>query len=391
MIRYSMKRFKNIFLLLQKSSKSAILCQKDMTHLLHRAIICMTIWHTSFPQCIPNTLSFLISTFCNSGPKERDKDREDPQDKVKLRNSINELMMREQILTCQKYCFERDISAGINAFNHRRSQFCFVLTIRNKCVKTVLFHSFGIMYFFRNWFPTLIFWKKKKQTKTEQYVELFLKWFYGFSLFVLSVFELKMEIFPWYIKVIFTSDLKYFRKHFSGQVVSSLHKLKKHTVFHFMLKGIVPQISLNNRWHLLTVTSVELIRDPLRSVISEMWVAFQKYSNGNMSLLSILVFLAWPGCPILTLAKKGDFRFSRVAVHEKTFQLEWKRSPSRLEQLPALVRRRSQRWESVMASIIVAKLKTLTILETTESLDRLMSMRILFCQHARRFKRKGWK
>ena len=313
MIRYCMKRFKNIFLLLQKSSKSAILCQKDMTHLLHRAIICMTIWHTSFPQCIPNTLSFLISTFCNSGPKERDKDREDPQDKVKLRNSINELMMREQILTCQKYCFERDISAGINAFNHRRSQFCFVLTIRNKCVKTVLFHSFGFMYFFRNWFPTLIFWKKKKQTKTEQYVELFLMWFYGFSLFVLSVFERKMKIFPWYIKVIFTSDLKYFRKHFSGQVVIRLHKLKNHTVFHFMLKGIVPQISLNNRWHLLSITSVELIRDPLRSVISDMWVIEEA-----MSLLCILIFLA-TSLPILTLAKKGDFYFSRVAVHEKNF------------------------------------------------------------------------
>ena len=76
---------------------------------------------------------------------------------------------------------------------------------------------------------------------------------------------------------------------------------------------------------------------------------------------------------------------------KKTFQLEWKRSPSRLEQLLALARRRSQRWKSVMASIIVAKLKTLTILETTESLDRLMSMRVLFCQHADRFKKQGEK
>ena len=42
-----------------------------------------------------------------------------------------------------------------------------------------------------------------------------------------------------------------------------------------------------------------------------------------------------------------------------------------------------------MASIIVAKLKTLTILETTESLDRLMSMRVLFCQHADRFNKQG--
>ena len=210
-------------------------------------------------------------------------------------------------------------------------------------------------------------------------------WFYGFSLFVLSVFERKMKIFPWYIKVIFTSDLKYFRKHFSGQVVIRLHKLKNHTVFHFMLKGIVPQISLNNRWHLLSITSVELIRDPLRSVISDMWVIEEA-----MSLLCILIFLA-TSRPVLTLAKKGDFYFSRVAVHEKTFQLEWKRSPSRLEQLLALVRRRLRRWESVMASIIVAKLKTLTILETIESLDRLMSMRVLFCQHADRFNKQGEK
>ena len=118
------------------------------------------------------------------------------------------------------------------------------------------------------------------------------------------------------------------------------------------------------------------------------WV--QKYWRGNMSLLCILMFLA-TSRPILTLAKKGDFRFSRVPVHEKTFQLEWKGSPSRLEHLLALVRRRLQRWESAMASIIVAKLKTLTILETTESLDRLMSMRVLFCQHARRFKKQGEK
>ena len=96
------EKVKRYFSSSPKSSKSAILCQKDMTHLLHRAIICLTIWHTSFPQCIPNTLSFLISTFCNSGPKERDKHREGPQAKAKVRNCINELMMREQISNCRK-------------------------------------------------------------------------------------------------------------------------------------------------------------------------------------------------------------------------------------------------------------------------------------------------
>ena len=37
-----------------------------------------------------------------------------------------------------------------------------------------------------------------------------------------------------------------------------------------------------------------------------------------MSLLCILIFLA-TSHPILALAKKGDFYFSRVAVHEKNF------------------------------------------------------------------------
>ena len=37
-----------------------------------------------------------------------------------------------------------------------------------------------------------------------------------------------------------------------------------------------------------------------------------------MSLLCILMFLA-TSRPILMLAKKGDFRFSRVHVHEKNF------------------------------------------------------------------------
>ena len=50
----------------------------------------------------------------------------------------------------KKYCFERDFSAIINALNHRRSQFCFVLRAREKCVKTV------------------------PQTKTEQYLKSFL-------------------------------------------------------------------------------------------------------------------------------------------------------------------------------------------------------------------------
>ena len=54
MIRYCMKRFKNIFFLLQKSSKLGILCQKDMTHLLHRTIIYMTMCHTALSSMHPN-------------------------------------------------------------------------------------------------------------------------------------------------------------------------------------------------------------------------------------------------------------------------------------------------------------------------------------------------
>ena len=48
------EKVQKYFFLLQKSSKLGILCQKDMTHLLHRTIIYMTMCHTALSSMHPN-------------------------------------------------------------------------------------------------------------------------------------------------------------------------------------------------------------------------------------------------------------------------------------------------------------------------------------------------
>ena len=48
------EKVQKYFFILQKSSKLGILCQKDMTHLLHRTIIYMTMCHTALSSMHPN-------------------------------------------------------------------------------------------------------------------------------------------------------------------------------------------------------------------------------------------------------------------------------------------------------------------------------------------------